>query len=67
MMSDAEKMPVQMILDDIDDLHFRLFMAGFQVSGEGFNGEYVGPRYRNLEALEARLRPEFNKYKREVL
>lgn len=35
------------------------YLAGFDESGEGFNGEYVGPKYRTPEALETRLRPYF--------
>lgn len=35
------------------------YLAGFERSGEGFNGEYVGRRYRGDGALEAYLRDEF--------
>lgn len=39
-----------------DDDLFAAFVAGFQASGEGFNGEYVGARYRAENALEDHLR-----------
>lgn len=39
-----------------EDELFAAFVAGFEASGEGFNGEYVGARYRKPGALEAYLR-----------
>jgi hypothetical protein len=38
------------------ELLFQAFLAGFDESCEGFNGEYVGERYRLPGALEPRLR-----------
>ena len=39
---------------------FEAFCAGFDESSEGFNGEYVGPRYRDPEAMRARLLEPFD-------
>ena len=41
------------------------YLAGFERSGEGFNGEYVGRRFRDDGALEAYLRVEFEKWQGE--
>lgn len=32
---------------------FAAFLAGFDSSSEGFNGEYVGPRYRGKDGVQA--------------
>jgi hypothetical protein len=39
-----------------EDELFAAFVAGFDASGEGFNGEYVGQRHRGEGVLEAYLR-----------
>jgi hypothetical protein len=39
-----------------DDELFTAFVAGFNASGEGFNGEYVGRPYRGDGVLETHLR-----------
>jgi hypothetical protein len=39
-----------------EDELFAAFVAGFEASSEGFNGEYVGSRYRGPGVLEAHLR-----------
>lgn len=41
------------------DLGRELFMAGFNESGEGFNGEYANKKYRSEDALWERLRPVY--------
>lgn len=47
-----------------DEKLFAAFMAGFDSSGEGFNGEYVGSRYRPRAELEKRLREDFEHWLR---
>lgn len=44
------------LVEAADDALFAAFVAGFEASGEGFNGEYVGRRHRGEGALEAYLR-----------
>jgi hypothetical protein len=43
-----------------EPLLFAAFLAGFDASGEGFNGEWLHERYRSPKALEERLRPVFD-------
>ena len=47
---------------ELNYLLFRAYCAGFDESGEGFNGEYTGPSYREPGALVARLRPVFENW-----
>lgn len=51
---------------DKDDQLFQAFVAGFDASVEGFNGEYVGRRYNSAQVLEDRLRVNFEEWLEEV-
>lgn len=45
-----------MTSDRSDDDLFAAFVAGFDASAEGFNGEYAHSRYHGPGVLEAHLR-----------
>jgi hypothetical protein len=45
---------------------FDAFVAGFAASGEGFNGEYVGRRFRDRANLLFRLQEEWRDWMSEV-
>lgn len=48
------------------DLLWQAFLAGFDESGEGFNGEYLDEKYRGWsEAFVREMRPAFEEWLRE--
>lgn len=57
--------PLSQERDQSNDELFEAFIAGFDVSGEGFNGEYVGDKYRGKDnpLFLQRMREDFEEWK----